>query len=270
VEFVNFEEAKKRLGKADDELQDMIKKGELRGFRDGGTWKFRKEDIDAKAPPPAAPPAGEKEAGDTLMSIDADILFAEEEEVPADSAAETWIAADTEGVFPAGGAPGAEAARGVEEALAAPEAQPAPLAFSPETDESSLGAVLSAEELAGEVGGEEPVIAVDTGSGLAVVPGSASAAAIAPSRTRIVTLVEPPAHHAHFTFLLGLSAVALAIIALAVMAAISGATFSFLVTLGSDSTPLILTVAGAVLVGAVALIGHVLDKQRAAREALGG
>jgi len=118
MDFVPFEEAKKRLGKTDAELQEMIKKGELRAFRDGGTWKFRQEDIDAKSGAPAGAKAGEgeKDAGDTLMSIDADILFAEEEEVPADSAAETWIAADTEGVFPAGA--GHEQGRGVSDAMA--------------------------------------------------------------------------------------------------------------------------------------------------------
>ena len=264
MDFTNFEEAKQRLGKTDEELQAIIDKGELRVFRDGGELKFRKEDIDAMAGG-AAPAEEEADAGDTLMSIDADILFAEEEEVPADSAAETWIAADTEGVFPA------ETARGVEEAMAAPETEPAPLALSPETDESSLGAVLSDEELGvAEEIGEEPVIAVDAESGLASVTGPSGASAVAPSRTRIVTLVEPPAHHAHFTFMLGLAAVGLGLAVLGLIGLLQGSVPGALESLASENTPLIILVAGAVIVGIAALVGHVLDKQRAARETLGG
>ena len=265
MDFVSFEDAKERLGKSDQELQAMIDEGDLRVFRDGGELKFRQEDIDALA----GGPAGEEEsAGDTLMSIDADILFAEEEEQPADSAAETWIAADTEGVFP-GEAAGGEMA-GVEEALAAPETEPAPLALSPETDESSLGAVLSDEELAEGMGGaEEPVIAVDAESGAAsVVSGGASG--VAPSRTRIVTLVEPPAHHAQFTFMLGLAAVALALTGLALIALLGGAVPGALESVASGNTPMILIIGGAVVVGVAAMVGYVLDKQRAAREAMTG
>jgi excisionase family DNA binding protein len=275
MDFVPFEEAKKRLGKTDAELQEMIKKGELRAFRDGGTWKFRQEDIDAKTGAPAGAAAeGEKDAGDTLMSIDADILFAEEEEVPADSAAETWIAADTEGVFPAGAAAGHEQARGVESAMAAPEAEPAPLALSPESDESSLGAVLSEEEVAGGAGGEEPVIAFDE-TGVGVVPaGSSATAPVAPSRTRIVTLIEPPAHHAQFTFMLALATIAVGVGAYILIAVLAGLRTEsstsmpeFLVWLGSDINPLIIVICGAVVIGIAAIIGFFLDKSRAAREA---
>jgi hypothetical protein len=265
VDFVSFDDAKERLGKTNEELQHMVDEGDLRVFRDGGELKFRKEDIDALA---GGPEEGEEEsAGDTLMSIDADILFAEEEEQPADSAAETWIAADTEGVFP--GEAGEVA--GVEEAMAAPETEPAPLALSPETDESSLGAVLSDEELAADVGemGEEPVIAVDAESGAAsVVSGAPSG--MAPSRTRIVTLVEPPAHHAQFTFMLGLATAALALTGLALIALLAGAVPGVLESVAGGSMPLILIIGGAVVVGIAAMVGYVLDKQRMAREAMTG
>jgi hypothetical protein len=268
MDFVDFENAKKRLGKTDAELQDMIKKGELRAFRDGGTWKFRPEDIDAKAgPAPAAAKAeGEKDAGDTLMSIDADILFAEEEEVPADSAAETWIAADTEGVFPG-------AAGGVTDAMSAPEAQPAPLALSPETDESSLGAVLSEEELGGM--GEEPVLAIDESALAGVVPsGSSATAPVANSRTRIVTLIEPPAHHAQFTFMLFLGAAGLGVGAYILMAVIASLPSEiglsmpqFFLWLGTEMNGLFVVIGAAVVVGIATLVGYFLDKGRAAREA---
>jgi len=279
VDFVSFEDAKAQLGKSNEELQQLVDEGDLRVFRDGGELKFRKEDIDALAGGPAEGEegAGEEEsaaegesAGDTLMSIDADILFAEEEEQPADSAAETWIAADTEGVFP-GESGGAGQMAGVEEAMAAPETEPAPLALSPETDESSLGAVLSDEELAAEAeeGGEEPVIAVDAESGAAsVVSGAPSG--VAPSRTRVVTLVEPPAHHAQFTFMLGLAAAALALAGLALLALLAGAVPGALKSVTDGNMPMLLIIGGAVVVGIAAMVGYVLDKQRATREALGG
>jgi excisionase family DNA binding protein len=276
MDFVDFEEARKRLGKTDAELQDLIKKGELRAFRDGGTWKFRKEDIEAKAggaaPAAKAPAEAGKEGGDTLMSIDADILFAEEEEVPADSAAETWIAADTEGVFP----PGPPRAGGVEEAMAAPEAEPAPLALSPETDESSLGAVLSEEELGAGPMAEEAGIGLEAEAGVgAGIPTGLSATAVAPSRTRIITLVEPPAHHAQFTVMLVLAVIGVALAAYILMAALAGIPYGtsaamakFFVWLGGEEmVPLIVVVSAAVVIGVAALIGYYVDKGRAAREA---
>ena len=277
MEFVTFEEAKKRLGKTDEQLQDMIKNGQVRAFRDAGTWKFRQEDVAALAggAAPAAPPAGEKEedAGDTLMSIDADILFAEEEEVPADSAAETWIAADTEGVFPGEAAPGEEKPIGVEAAMAAPEAEPAPLALSPETDESSLQEVLSEEEVAGEAGvfAEEPVIAVDTESGVAaVVPTSSTKSGVAVSRTRIVTLVEGPAHHGSFTVLLGMTVAALGFTMFALLALLAGARPGVVVSIGEGNAGVVILFGGAVVAAVVAVIGYVLEKQRGAREAASG
>ena len=262
MDLMSFDDAKKRLGKTDAELEEMRKKGEIRAFKDGPSWKFRKEDVDRLAGPEAGAeaPAEGKGSGDTLMSIDADILFAEEEEVPADSAAETWIAADTEGVFPRG------QGGGVAEAMATPESEPAPLALSPETDESSLGAVLNEEELAG---GEEAAIAVDTESGSAVVVPGTSATAGAPSRTRIVTLVEPPAHHEEFTFILAVGVVGLALAALGVMADMLGVVPGLVRTLGSESAPVILLGVVVVLVIAAAGVGYVLQKQRAAREAIG-
>jgi excisionase family DNA binding protein len=272
VDFVNFDEAKKRLGKSDEELQDLIKKGDLRAFRDGATWKFRKEDIDAKAGGSAV--GADKDAGDTLMSIDADILFAEEEEVPADSAAETWIAADTEGVFP-GGKPPEEKPMGVQAAMAAPETEPAPLALSPESDDTSLHDVLSDDELAGsgtsgsDVADEaEPVIAVDSASGVAaVVSGGQSGIA---SRTRIVTLVEPPAHHGAFTVLLSLAVLAVGMTAFTLIAIMNGSKPSYVLSLGTGQTGLIVLAIGVAAVLVSVGIGYVLDKQRTARESVGG
>ena len=263
MDLISFDDAKKRLGKSDAELEEMRKRGEIRAFKDGPSWKFRKEDVDrlAGGEAGAGAPAEAKGSGDTLMSIDADILFAEEEEVPADSAAETWIAADTEGVFPKGQG-------GVAEAMAAPESELAPLALSPETDESSLGAVLSEEELAGVDVGEEAAVAVDSGSGSGVaVPGGGMGGA--PSRTRIVTLVEPPAHHEEFTFILAVGVVGLGLACVGILAVILGFVPGVVEAIGRGSAPLVLLGAGAFLVVVAAGVGAVLQKQRAAREAIG-
>ena len=264
MDLISFDDAKNRLGKSDAELEEMRKKGEIRAFKDGPSWKFRKEDVDrlSGGEAGAAAPAAAKGSGDTLMSIDADILFAEEEEVPADSAAETWIAADTEGVFPKGQG-------GVAEAMSAPESEPAPLALSPETDESSLGAVLSEEELAGVEGGEEAAVAVDTESGSAGVVSGGGSVGGAPSRTRIVTLVEPPAHHEEFTFILAIGVAGLALACIGIIAVMMGYVTGLVRTLGSESAPLILLGVGAFAVVVAAGIGYVLQKQRAAREAIG-
>jgi uncharacterized integral membrane protein len=40
--------------------------------------------------------------------------------------------------------------------------------------------------------------------------------------------------------------------------------------IGSENAPLVLMVMGAMLVGAAVLIGYFMEKQRAAREAVGG
>ena len=155
--------------------------------------------------------------------------------------------------------------------MAAPESEPAPLALSPETDESSLGAVLSDEELGvAEEIGAEPVIAVDAESGLAAVTAPSGPSAVAPSRTRIVTLVEPPAHHAHFTFMLGFAVVGLGLAVLGLIGLLQGSVSGALKAMASENTPLIILVASIVIVGIAALVGYVRDKQRAAREAMGG
>jgi len=289
MEFITFEEVKTLLGKTDEQLKKMIESGEVRAFRDGDVWKFRKADIEAMASaaaPASAPapqaagagPAGEETeegAGDTLMSIDADILFAEEEEVPADSAAETWIAADTEGVFPGEAAPGEEKPLGVEEALIAPQAEPAPLALSPETDESSLQQVLSEEELAEEVAGdvfaEEPVIAVDAESGVAaVVPPSTTRSGVAASHTRIVTLVEGPAHHASFTVLLGMTTVALGFTVFVLAALLAGAKPGLVMEIGQGTAGVVILAVGIFITAVVTVVGLFLEKQRKAREAMSG
>ncbi len=44
--YVSLEEASKRLGITADELVEMRSRGEIFGFRDGASWKFKPEEID--------------------------------------------------------------------------------------------------------------------------------------------------------------------------------------------------------------------------------
>ncbi len=44
--FVPLEEAAKRLGVSADELVEMRSRGDIFGYRDGGSWKFKPEEIE--------------------------------------------------------------------------------------------------------------------------------------------------------------------------------------------------------------------------------
>ena len=81
-EYYSLEEVAGRLGKSEDNVREMVNGGDLRAFRDGGTLKFRRADIDALAPGDApvsleqetevlAEPEGEEE-DELLFLIDED------------------------------------------------------------------------------------------------------------------------------------------------------------------------------------------------------
>ena len=44
--YVSLEEAAKILGISTDDLVEMRSKGEIFGYRDGASWKFKQEEID--------------------------------------------------------------------------------------------------------------------------------------------------------------------------------------------------------------------------------
>ena len=44
--YLTLEEASRQLGMAPDELVRLRERGEIRGFADRGTWKFRSEDVE--------------------------------------------------------------------------------------------------------------------------------------------------------------------------------------------------------------------------------
>ena len=45
--FVNFEEALEKLGINSDRLNELREHGQLRAYRDGSSWKFRSDEINA-------------------------------------------------------------------------------------------------------------------------------------------------------------------------------------------------------------------------------
>ena len=248
-EHISVEEAASQLGKSADEITAMITAGELHGVEEGGSWKVLRADVEALS--------GEEgdARGDTLMSIDADIVFAEDEQEPADSAAETWIAAETQGVFES-------APAGVEDAMRAADIEPAPLSLSPESDDTSLGAILDEQEIEGEPL-DEPVIAVDSESGFAAL---STPTPRGPSRTQIVTLVEGPAYHGAFTVLLVFGLLLMGFTVFVLIAGAMGVWLAFADNIQENAA--IYGGISILVVAITAIIGVVLEKQRKRRETL--
>jgi excisionase family DNA binding protein len=46
-DFISFEKALRELKLRSEELKKLVSEGEIRAFRDGGSMKFKKEDVDA-------------------------------------------------------------------------------------------------------------------------------------------------------------------------------------------------------------------------------
>lgn len=267
AKYITIEEAGQRLGKTAEEMMAMMNAGELRGVRDGGTFKFKDEDVDALA-------GSAKE--DTLMTIDADVLFAEGESgQPADAAAETWIAADLENVFESedfkADAIGDEAlgqVASLEDAMTARDLEPAPLPLSPEKDDTALGTVLMDGDLATEgtvtgLGGDESMIAIDPESGIATIAAPTPGI----SRTHMIVVSEPEPRHKAFTPLLVVSFIALAFALMTAWVTVVGVipVPDYIATV-QENLPAF--AGGAMAVALVAaIVGFVLDRQKASAEA---
>ena len=266
AKYISIDEAAKRLGKTVEQVRDMMNAGDLKGVMADGTFKFKEDEVAALA--------GEAKE-DTLMTIDADVLFAEGEgDQPADAAAETWIAADLESVFESEdfkAEPIGEEALGQatspEDAMQAKDLEPAPLPLSPEKDDTALGTVLMEGDADVEGGadglGEEPVIAIDPESGIATITAPTPGI----SRTRMIVVSEPEPRHKAFTPLLVVSLIAVAFALLAAWTTVAGLTPlpSYIKTV-VDNLPKF--AGGALLVALIsALVGFVLDRQKASAEA---
>jgi hypothetical protein len=261
--LITIEEAAKRLGKTVDEIQAMRKAGQLRTIMSGGI-KFKESEIAALEK--GAAPGEAKGKEDTLMTIDADVLFAEGEgNQPADAAAETWIAADMESVFesedfknqPVGDEPLGRA----KGALGAKDLEPAPLPLSRESDDTSLGAVL----MEGEGAAEEPVISIDPESGIATITSPTPGI----SRTRMIVVTEPEPRHKAFTPLIIISTLLVGFALVAVVSAVSGFLPGLVKDIGENGMSIAEFLIGAIFVTLIAgVIGYVLDKQKAQAEAM--
>ncbi len=85
--FVPLEEAAKRLGVSVEELVDMRSRGEIFGYRDGASWKFKPEEIERVASEVLGDALDEDPAGSS-------ILVSEQDVGPAGSKAGSTIGSD--------------------------------------------------------------------------------------------------------------------------------------------------------------------------------
>ena len=88
--FMSFEEAKDALGLGDKELHETISRGDLRAFRDQGTLKFRREDVEKLAATSGKPePEREEDAGKTCEEMEEKVEQIKAVEKPQTSSAPT-------------------------------------------------------------------------------------------------------------------------------------------------------------------------------------
>ncbi len=276
--YITIEQAAEKLGKSVEEVRELMNSGQLRGVMADGNFKFKEADVNALAgegggaQEQGAPQQGEeqqeeaKEKEDTLMSLDADVVFPEgEKDQEADAAAETWIAADMENVFESEDfKPEGQQGRG-EEAGQAKELEPGPLPLSPEKDDTALGTVLMEEEGEGgaEEGAEEPVVSIDPESGIATIASPTPGV----SRTHMIMVNEPEPRHKAFTPLLVIAFVAVAFSLLTLWAQVMNLPIlpGYVETVGDNLAIFVGAGLGVALI--TGLIGYVLDRQKASAEA---
>ncbi|GIW99485.1 MAG: excisionase [Pirellulaceae bacterium] len=72
--FVPLEEAAKRLGVTTDELVEMRSRGEIFGYRDGGSWKFKPEEIERVLAERAGGEALDEDPGGSSLALGGDEL----------------------------------------------------------------------------------------------------------------------------------------------------------------------------------------------------
>ncbi len=95
--YLSLDEAASMLGMPREEITRLREKGELRGFADRGTWKFKVEDIEtlgrsrqADSDPEVPMMLDDSESGDAIVIGDDSVpdLFAEDLMVPEDSSSD--------------------------------------------------------------------------------------------------------------------------------------------------------------------------------------
>lgn len=70
--FVTLEEAAKKLGVSTDQLIEMRSRGEIFGYRDGASWKFKPEEIERVASEMMGDVLDEDPAGSSILSLEPD------------------------------------------------------------------------------------------------------------------------------------------------------------------------------------------------------
>ncbi len=71
--FVPLEEAAKRLGVSADELVEMRSRGDIFGYRDGASWKFKPEEIERVASERMGDALDEDPAGSSILVSESDL-----------------------------------------------------------------------------------------------------------------------------------------------------------------------------------------------------
>lgn len=71
--FVTLDEAAKKLGVSTDELVEMRSRGEIFGYRDGGSWKFKPEEIERVASEMLGGALDEDPSGSSLLISESDL-----------------------------------------------------------------------------------------------------------------------------------------------------------------------------------------------------
>ncbi|MFM7931671.1 MAG: helix-turn-helix domain-containing protein, partial [Pirellula sp.] len=85
--YVSLEEAAKILGVSTDDLVEMRSKGEIFGYRDGASWKFKQEEIDRVLEERGDVAGGEDEISlGSDVSLGSDLRLAAEDAEPSDVA----------------------------------------------------------------------------------------------------------------------------------------------------------------------------------------
>jgi len=72
AQFITLEEAAKKLGVNTDELVEMRSRGDIFGYRDGGSWKFKPEEIERVAAEMLGGALDEDPAGSSILVSDQD------------------------------------------------------------------------------------------------------------------------------------------------------------------------------------------------------
>ena len=73
AQFITLEEAAKKLGINTDELVEMRSRGDIFGYRDGGSWKFKPEEIERVAAEMMGDALDEDPAGSSILVSEQDL-----------------------------------------------------------------------------------------------------------------------------------------------------------------------------------------------------